>query len=419
MLYHQGDQSRATAIAQVADGPQAVILVGASGARPGDRADAAPMLLGVPGGPLFLDYLIVDLARHGFRRIVLVAGYQTEQLAALAERAQAMAINLTIMVVAEPTGTAGMLLQARDLLDDQFLVLNGDSLLEVNYLALAARAARREGDLGIVALRPVADGSRHKIVEQNDGRITRFGVQQRDSGPALINGGIYWLDRAILQEIRALPCSIERDVMPRLAHEGRLAGQVWNGYSIDMQVPTGYERAQTEIPAWMRRPAAFFDRDGVINQDIGYAHRPDQITWIKDAAAAIRHLNEAGYYVFVVTNQAGVARGYYDEETVQKLHAWMQGQLRQAGAHVDDWRYCPYHPDGTVAAYRRHDGWRKPEPGMILDLARFWPVDMAGSFLIGDRTSDLEAAAAAGIRGHLVEEAGLLDQVRRLATGRR
>lgn len=255
-------------------------------------------------------------------------------------------------------------------------------------------------------------------MEQEEGRIKRFAERHGDAGPVLINGGIYWLDRAILQEIRTLPCSIEQDLMPRLAREDRLAGQIWNGHFIDMKVPADYERAQTDIAAWMRRPAVFLDRDGVINQDIGYAHRPDQIIWAKDAAAAIRYLNEAGYYVFVVTNQAGVARGYYDEETVRELHAWMQEHLRQAGAHIDDWRYCPNHPDGMVAAYRRHDDWRKPEPGMILDLAHCWPVDMAGSFLIGDRASDLEAAAAAGIRGHLVEEAGLLDQVRSLTTSR-
>lgn len=409
MLY-DGSQSRDTAIAQIADGPQAVILLRR---HPDGPADMAPGLRQVAGAP-FLDYLIVNLARHGFRRIVLLTNAPADQVAA---RAQAWAVDLTIMMNPEPAGTGSMLLRARHLLDSRFLMLNGDWLLDMNYLSLSAPALWRDGDLGIVALRPVGDGRHHDVVEEQDGRITRFAERTGSAGPALINGGIYWLDRAILDEIGALPCSLERDVMPRLAREGRLAGQIRDGYFLDIGVRADYDRAQTEIPAWVWRPAVFLDRDGVINHDAGYAHRPDQITWTQDIAAAIRHLNEAGYYVFVVTNQAGVARGYYDEGTVQKLHAWMQGQLRQDGAHIDDWRYCPCHPDGAVATYRRQDGWRKPAPGMILDLARCWPVDMAGSFLIGDRSSDLEAAAAAGIRGHLVEETGVLEQVRRLTVG--
>lgn len=171
------------------------------------------------------------------------------------------------------------------------------------------------------------------------------------------------------------------------------------------------------VAAGTPRPAAFLDRDGVVNQDVGYAHRPDQIVWLDGVAAAIRHLNRAGWFVFVVTNQSGVARGFYDETAVQRLHAWMGEQLRLDGAHVDDWRYCPYHPEAALTAYRRHHPWRKPAPGMILDLARCWPVDMGRSFLIGDRSGDLDAATAAGIPGYLVEQTGLWGQVRRLVDG--
>lgn len=168
---------------------------------------------------------------------------------------------------------------------------------------------------------------------------------------------------------------------------GIVGGAVW--------IASGLKLGPRAAP----RPAAFLDRDGVLNIDRGYVYRPEQLEWVAGAVEAVRRLNAAGFHVIVVTNQSGVARGLYDEAAVGRFHAHMQAQLNAQGAHVDAFYYCPHHPQGVVKELAVACRCRKPAPGMLEQAAAEWPIDRASSFMIGDKDDDMAAAAAFGIRG--------------------
>ena len=382
---------------------QAALLVGGRGTRLGALTEAMPKPLAQVAGRPFLDWQIEEVARHGFTRITLLAGYRAEQIVERYQGRTVRGARMEVLVEPELLGTAGCLRLFRAHFDDRFFLLNGDTLFSLNLLDLPLHA----GDaLATLALRRTAPGGRYGTVEMAaDGRVSGFLERSPDrAGP--INGGIYVLDRRIVEWIGAGPVSLEAAIFPRLAEAGLLRGALYDGAFIDIGMPEDLTRAQTLIPAMQRRPAVFLDRDGVLIADDGYPHDPAKVQWNPGAAAAVKRLNDAGYYVFVVTNQAGVARGYYPREQVDVLHRWMAGRLAEQGAHIDAWEHRPHHPEGKVAVFRADCRRRKPNPGMIADLLAEWPVQREGSFMVGDRETDL--AAAAGLPGHLYR-GGLLD----------
>ncbi len=153
-----------------------------------------------------------------------------------------------------------------------------------------------------------------------------------------------------------------------------------------------------------KRRAVFLDRDGTLNEEVHYLHRVEDFAWVPGAPEAVRRLNEAELLAVVVTNQAGVARGFYTEDDVRRLHAFMQASLQeQAGARIDAFYFSPFHPEGTVAKYRRASADRKPGAGMFERAIRAWQIDPARSFAVGDRNADLEPGRRLGMTTLLVE----------------
>ena len=177
-------------------------------------------------------------------------------------------------------------------------------------------------------------------------------------------------------------------------------------------MPNPPETSSSDSAIPNRRAAVFLDRDGVLNHDKGFINRPEEFQWISGAKDAVKYLNDLEYLVIVVTNQSGVARGYFSEEDVQHLHRWIGRELRAHDAHIDAFYYCPHHPEAKNAAYRMECPCRKPAPGMIQQAMREWPVEPSKSFLIGDQERDIQAAEAAGVRGFKFGGGNLVEMVR-------
>jgi len=394
---------------------QCAVLVGGLGTRLGHLTASTPKPLLPCGDRPFLGWLLRELVRFGVSDFVLLAGYLSEQIAdAVATIEADLPRPARITISEEPfrAGTGGAVFHAREKLDDRFLLCNGDSLLDCNLSdLLVAAAADDDRVTGRMLLRALPDASRFGVVQLHGDRVAAFRERPPPGTAGIINAGIYIFCRAMI-DMLAPSCSLEADVMPRLAAAGTLRGTIADGYFRDIGVPDDFAHAQTEIPALLHRRAVFLDRDGVLNIDHGHVGTRDRFEWMPGALETIRFASAAGWHVFVVTNQSGVARGYYDEAAVIDLLDWMADEARRAGGTIDDARYCPYHPDAAVDAYRQAHPWRKPDPGMLLDLLAKWELDPARCVMIGDQPSDMAAAAAAGIAGHLFRGGNLLQFVR-------
>lgn len=397
---------------------QAVILAGGRGTRLGNLTDATPKPLLPAAGKPFIAYLIDWLVRHGIEDIVLSVGYLAEQFSTFLDDRSwhgpaGEPVRLRLVEEDKPAGTGGALRYVGELLDERFLLLNGDTWFDFELLALLRRGAILRAGEALMTLRQVADAERYGRVELNGHAVTSF-AEKSGPGPGLINAGASIITRALCDMIETLPCSIENDIFPSLAKSGKLFGLAQTGYLIDIGLPETYDAAQSEFIEAVTRPAAFFDRDGVLNIDKGYVHRPEDFTWVDGAAAAIKKVRQMGYRTIVVTNQAGVARGFYDEDTVKHLHHWINDQLRPQDTQIDAFYYAPYHPEGKIARYAKVHPDRKPSPGMLQRAFNEQTLRRRGSFLIGDTASDLAAAKAAGVPGHLFQGGTLLGFVEEL-----
>lgn len=365
---------------------QAVVLVGGLGTRLGTLTERMPKpMLPVAGGP-FLDILLRNIARHGFEEILLLARHHAQTIRDHYGSGQIGGARIRVCEERERAGTAGALREVASDLDAHFLLSNGDSFFDVNYLALA-QIYRQKAPVIALALREVPDAARYgQVTLGADGRVVDY--SEKSPGAAhsgLINGGVYVVSREILGSIGPDEVSLETDVMPALVAAGRVTGMPFDGYFLDIGLPETYAQAQVDLPRQQRRKVVFLDIDTLAGPGAALADPTVDLTLRPDAVKAIRRGNDAGRLVIGMARQA-------DEGETELLRRRLNRQLQDFGAHVDG--LCVLPPPDTATEGDRSQRRRSP----VEQVMAAWGADRAGGVMVGGDPSDRATAEALGLR---------------------
>jgi len=399
---------------------QAVIIAGGKGARLRERLGGLPKPMAPVGGRPLLEHQIL-LARHyGFTDIVLLTGYGAQYVREYFGNGERWGVEVRYCEEPDPLGTAGAVLANLAGLQERFLVMYGDTMLNVHLQRFwEAHAASSAATL---FLHPNDHPQDSDLVELDAaGRVAVFHPCPHAAGKYyanLVNAALYVIDRKALEPY-ASPASFPdfgKHLFPHLLREGlRLGGYRSPEYIKDAGTP---ERLDTVIAAYESgrialgslatpAPAVFLDRDGTLNREVSHVKAPSELEVLPGTASAIRRLNEAGIRTVVITNQPVVARGECSEADLAEIHRKLETELGAGGAYLDAIYYCPHHPERGFAGERPELKFpcacRKPATGLVAQAVRDLNLDLARCWLIGDSSRDIATAAGAGIRSILVK----------------
>ena len=399
---------------------QLIILAGGKGTRLKDRLGDLPKpLISIAGKPLLEHH--VELARkHGFTDIVVFVCYRPDLIQQVLGDGSRWGVRIRYQIEKEPLGTAGAVLAGCDLLAETFLVLYGDTMVNVDLGRIWDTHHATNADATLL-LHPNDHPLDSDLVEAGaDGWITAF--HNRPHPPNryfqnLVNAALYVINkRALMPWTQNIASSdFGKDLFPAMLKAGaKLRAYNSPEYIKDVGTPERLDRVSAEYAAGIihrssldvPQRAVFLDRDGALNREVDGVRSPDQLELLPGVADAIHRLNHHGWRAIVVSNQPVIAKGFCMESDVQAVHNKLETLLGREHAFVDRIYYCPHHPEkgfaGERADLKIDCSCRKPKPGMLLQAARDLNIDLAQSWFIGDTTTDLQTAQNAGVRAVLV-----------------
>lgn len=397
-----------------------MILAGGKGTRLAARSNGLPKsLVEVAGKPL-LAYQLELLAKHGIKRVVLLCGYGAQAVREFCGDGSRWGLAIECVDEATPLGTAGAVIAALDRLPDEFVVLYGDTMVNVD-LRRMCEAHASSGAEATLLLHPNDHPWDSDLVESDEhGRVVAIHGYPHPEGAVLpnrVNAALYVLKASALEGfgVPKAPLDFGKKVFPELlVHGMHLHGYRSPEYVKDAGTPERLDRVERDVlngtvarsSLDIKSPAVFLDRDGTINEEIPYLTRPEEFKLIPGAGQAIRSLREAGFRIVVVTNQPVIARGGCTEADVNRVHDHMEVELSREGAFIDGIYLCPHHPKqgfaGERAELKMECTCRKPNPGMVQRAELELNLDLRGSWLVGDRTGDIQTAHNCGVHSILL-----------------
>ena len=365
-----------------------VILAGGKGSRIKSLLKKKPKPMAIFNKKPFLEYIIQSYSKYHFKNIFVLAGYKSGEIFNKFENKHYNCTSITCLKEKKPMGTAGALNILKKKRINDFILINGDTFLEVNLNKLVKSCSENSyGSLTLIKNKSYKSNKKLVSMGIKNNKI----IYQKKNN--FMNGGVYFFKKKILKFIKNKNTSLEDQLLPGLIKKRKISGLVVKNFFLDIGTPKNFNRAKNLLLKNCTKAAAFLDRDGVINYDTGYVHKIKDFKFRPGVIAGLKFLRNKNYYVFIVTNQAGIGRGIYNENQFYELQNNLKEKLQKKDIFFDDINFCPYHPDAKIKKYRKITNLRKPGNLMIKQIENKWHIKRKKSFMIGDKISDKICAA--------------------------
>ena len=401
---------------------KAVIMSGGRGTRISELFPDIPKpLIPICGKPV-LEHEIECLKEQGFTDIILTVSHMADKIIEYFGDGSKLGVHIDYFVEDKPLGNAGALFRLRDKLTEDFLLLNADSVFNIDFNRFVAFHKEHKA-LATLFTHPNDHPYDSGLIIADKNKSVQKWLAKEEARPEFyknrVNAGLHIISPKLLENDIDLPkIDLDRHLLKPLARSGKMFCYDSPEYVKDMGTPERFKTVTKDFESGKvfarnlrnRQKAIFLDRDGTINKYVGFLRNIDDFELLPTVAEAIKLINRSGYLAIVVTNQPVIARGEVTFAELDEIHNKMETLLGADGAYLDGIYFCPHHPDsgfeGEIKELKFDCNCRKPKPGMLLQAAKDFNIDLERSYMIGDGEHDRGASEAAGCKTKIIPTDG-------------